>query len=137
MSSRQSAYLRLPAAVQRRNLRWLLAIISGFVVVGLGAFLLNGWLQFLGGTSAAILSFLPCVAFFLLQMWLSNRLDTKLLERLTASGDRLCPNCLYDLSGGEDAQVCPECGTAYTQESLSDSWGAYRVTMYGPARDIF
>ncbi len=45
--------------------------------------------------------------------------------------------CLYDLSGGEDVQACPECGTAYIQESLSDSRSAYRVTMSGPERDVF
>lgn len=137
MSSKQSPYRQLPPAVQRRNLRWLWALITGFILVGLGALLLNGWLQFLGGTAAAILSFLPCVAFFFLLSWFSNRSNAKLLDRLSASGDRLCPDCLYDLSGGGGVQACPECGATYTQASLSESWSAYRVTMYGPTRNIF
>lgn len=137
MSSKQSPYRQLPPAVQRRNLRWVVAMICGFASVGVGAFLLYSWLQFLGGTTAAILSFLPFAGFFFLQRWFSNRANAKLLDRLNASGDRLCPNCLYDLSGGGGAHACPECGAAYTQERLSESWSAYRVTMYGPTRNIF
>lgn len=37
---------------------------------------------------------------------------------------RLCPDCLHDLRGIGDEGVCPECGSAFTRESLADWWGS-------------
>jgi hypothetical protein len=131
-----SPWHQLPPAVQRRNIRWAIAGITGFISIIVVFLLLNGWLQFLGQSSAAVLSFLPCIAFFMLVWFTTHRSDAKLLDRLNASGDQLCPECLYDLSSSDDAHACPECGTAYTQETLNNSWSAYRLTKHGPSRGM-
>ncbi|MBX3361436.1 MAG: hypothetical protein KF912_14355 [Phycisphaeraceae bacterium] len=36
---------------------------------------------------------------------------------------RLCPDCLHDLRGIGDEGACPECGEAFSKESLADWWG--------------
>ncbi|MBY0312288.1 MAG: hypothetical protein K2W85_09485 [Phycisphaerales bacterium] len=36
----------------------------------------------------------------------------------------LCPNCHYDLNGGDDEGVCPECGTAYVRAQVVEAWRA-------------
>jgi hypothetical protein len=44
------------------------------------------------------------------------------LSRLCQSGCRLCPECDYDLSACPASGDCPECGRAYTPQSLKKHW---------------
>lgn len=46
----------------------------------------------------------------------------RLHRQLLATDYRLCPVCLYDLSGLEDQSVCPECGTPYSHDEIRAMW---------------
>jgi hypothetical protein len=46
----------------------------------------------------------------------------RLVARLRAADWLLCPHCLYDLGGLDEAGACPECGHAYTHEGVASRW---------------
>lgn len=47
-------------------------------------------------------------------------------QRLSAEPDgagwRVCPTCIFDLTSSTSSGICPECGTAYTAQSLQSDW---------------
>jgi len=55
-------------------------------------------------------------------------------QGLRLSGYRTCPGCAYDLSFSRaEAGVCPECGEAFTTESLKQVWEArYKEVLRKP-----
>lgn len=65
---------------------------------------------------------------FLVEAGASLMLDSGRAARvrgpLRETRGRLCPACLHDLRGIGDAGQCPECGEAFTRDSLADWWGS-------------
>lgn len=41
---------------------------------------------------------------------------------LRKRGYRVCPGCMYDLEALEESGKCPECGLAFSPESLKSTW---------------
>jgi hypothetical protein len=54
--------------------------------------------------------------------WLGYRGRMKQLAALRKIDFRVCPGCSYDLRALEAEGVCPECGKAFTQDTLADDW---------------
>jgi hypothetical protein len=52
-------------------------------------------------------------------MW-RRKLDFQ--ARLRRDAWRICPHCLYSLQGLADMGICPECGGAYSPQSLQNDW---------------
>lgn len=59
-----------------------------------------------------------------------SRSRRRLKALAQSSGERLCPQCHYDLSGllasGDATHTCPECGLAVTREGVRRAWADYR-----------
>lgn len=61
-------------------------------------------------------------SFLFAQLVIRPRRKREFQARLRACNDRICPQCMYSLEDGRPDGVCPECGTAYTDESLHSAW---------------
>ncbi len=52
---------------------------------------------------------------------------TRVVRRITQEQFRACPECHYSLMGHTADGTCPECGYAFTQESLEKDWADIRT----------
>lgn len=126
----------LPRAVQRSNNRWVVTVVLSFVFCLVLMFVLERRLQFLGQNVAAFASFAPAILVFLAAVLLPHRAERRLRARLKETGNRLCPNCLYDLSRGPMAGHCAECGSPYDADVLSKAWGVYLESRNWPPQPL-
>ncbi len=54
-----------------------------------------------------------------------------LFDRLEREGFLVCPDCHYSLAGHAGGGRCPECGYAFTPESVVADWSAVRALAWG------
>lgn len=87
------------------------------VVVGTGV---SEYLGFRVGTVlSAVGAGAVCMDYFVLRAYRRQRFVVWLKQQRW----NICPECLYDLRGGEGNGACPECGRAYSRALLPEQWG--------------
>lgn len=116
--------LRSPRATQREVL--LFRVFFGWMVfclafnfVFLALLMAWGWLP--PGAVGRVSGWAMPVGMLLL-LWPMRRARLRSIQRLTRAHCRICPQCRYDLSGGDPAGQCPECGATYDNAALYLLW---------------
>jgi len=96
--------------------RWMQIVLFAYLTaLGLAKYLDMEIIEFYGGM------FLVAVI-LVRHFYVRPRRLREFEEKLSACNDRICPQCLYSLEDGRPDGVCPECGTAYTEEGLHEAW---------------
>ncbi len=90
----------------------MVSIVIALAAVPVTMYFMDGWL-----TAWMIIA----VMFLVIHTWLESKIRG-VNRTMARSSWMICPSCRYELEGLSSKGVCPECGDAYTTESLARAW---------------